>query len=149
MPLFGGKKKTKEQLTENQQNVVPGSNIDPPRPENNQTANGTPTKNEVIQRNDPQATPRPKLVFHCQLAQGSPTGIISGFSNVKELYQKIAECYDMDASDLHIFVHKITNVCESHTNIYTTDTCFSLYIHGEVRQTLLQNAFTSHFHSHR
>lgn len=43
---------------------------------------------------------RPRLVFHCQLAQGSPTGIISGFTNVKELYQKIAECYDMPASDI-------------------------------------------------
>ncbi|XP_023321134.1 PDZ domain-containing protein GIPC1 [Eurytemora carolleeae] len=43
---------------------------------------------------------RPRLVFHCQLAQGSPTGIISGFTNVKELYVKIAECYDMPASDI-------------------------------------------------
>ena len=43
---------------------------------------------------------RPRLVFHCQLAQGSPTGIISGFTNVKELYQKIAECYDMPASEV-------------------------------------------------
>jgi hypothetical protein len=43
---------------------------------------------------------RPRLVFHCQLAQGSPTGIISGFTNVKELYQKIAECYDMPAHDV-------------------------------------------------
>lgn len=43
---------------------------------------------------------RPRLVFHCQLAQGSPTGIISGFTNVKELYQKIAECYDMPPHDI-------------------------------------------------
>ena len=43
---------------------------------------------------------RQRLVFHCQLAQGSPTGIISGFTNVKELYQKIAECYDMPASEV-------------------------------------------------
>lgn len=43
---------------------------------------------------------RPRLVFHCQLAQGSPTGIISGFTNVKELYHKIAECYDMPSSDI-------------------------------------------------
>ncbi|KOC61648.1 PDZ domain-containing protein GIPC1 [Habropoda laboriosa] len=38
---------------------------------------------------------RPPLVFHCQLAHGSSTGLISGFSNVRELYQKIAECYDL------------------------------------------------------
>ena len=41
-----------------------------------------------------QGRPRPKLVFHCQQAHGSPTGLISGFTNVKELYQKIADCYD-------------------------------------------------------
>jgi len=38
---------------------------------------------------------KPKLVFHCQQAHGSPTGVISEFTNVKELYQKIAECYDI------------------------------------------------------
>lgn len=37
----------------------------------------------------------PKLVFHCQLAHGSPTGLISGFSNVKELYKKIADCFEI------------------------------------------------------
>lgn len=47
-----------------------------------------------------QPRPRPKLVFHCQQAHGSPTGIISGFTNVKELYQKIAECYEFDASQI-------------------------------------------------
>lgn len=49
---------------------------------------------------DSEQRAQPKLVFHCQLAQGSPTGIISGFTNVKELYQKISECYDMPASDI-------------------------------------------------
>lgn len=43
---------------------------------------------------------KPKLVFHCQQAQGSPTGLISGFSNVKELYQKIAECYDFSVDEV-------------------------------------------------
>ncbi|XP_076462577.1 PDZ domain-containing protein GIPC1-like [Babylonia areolata] len=44
--------------------------------------------------------PRPRLVFHCQQAQGSPTGIISGFTNVKELYQKIADCYDLPVEEI-------------------------------------------------
>ncbi len=48
----------------------------------------------------PEARPRPKLVFHCQLAHGSPTGFISGFTNVKELYQKIAETYEISSSDV-------------------------------------------------
>lgn len=43
---------------------------------------------------------RPSLVFHCQLAHGSPTGLISGFSNVRELYQKIAECYDIPSEEI-------------------------------------------------
>ena len=44
---------------------------------------------------------KPKLVFHCQQAQGSPTGLISGFTSVKELYQKIAECYDMNSAEVN------------------------------------------------
>ncbi|CAK9817902.1 PDZ domain-containing protein GIPC1 [Anthophora retusa] len=43
---------------------------------------------------------RPPLVFHCQLAHGSPTGLISGFSNVRELYKKIAECYDLPMEEI-------------------------------------------------
>lgn len=48
-------------------------------------------------------SPQPKtttLTFRCQLAHGSPTGLISGFTNVKELYQKIADCYDMSADEI-------------------------------------------------
>jgi hypothetical protein len=44
--------------------------------------------------------PPPQLVFHCQLAHGSPTGLITGFSSVKELYQKIAECYDFPIDEV-------------------------------------------------
>jgi len=47
-----------------------------------------------------QSVGRLKLVFHCQQAQGSPTGLISGFANVRELYQKIAECYEFPADDV-------------------------------------------------
>ena len=46
----------------------------------------------------PVKRPKPKLQFHCQLAHGSPTGVISGFTNVKELYKTIAECYDLEPS---------------------------------------------------
>lgn len=49
---------------------------------------------------------KPKLVFHCQQAQGSPTGIISGFTNIRELYQKISDCYDFHPSE----VRNILNV---------------------------------------
>jgi len=46
------------------------------------------------------ALQKPQLVFHCQLAHGSPTGLITGFTSVRELYLKIAECYDMPAEDI-------------------------------------------------
>ncbi|XP_030052984.1 PDZ domain-containing protein GIPC1 [Microcaecilia unicolor] len=43
---------------------------------------------------------RPRLVFHTQLAQGSPTGRIEGFTNVKELYGKIAEVFKIPGSEV-------------------------------------------------
>jgi len=82
----------------------------PPHPEHRTTTTSTfkPNSNnnynggESAQTEQQQQAPpmRPKLAFHCQQAQGSPTGIISGFTNVKELYQKIAECYDMEPSEI-------------------------------------------------
>ncbi|KAK3532850.1 hypothetical protein QTP70_000260 [Hemibagrus guttatus] len=43
---------------------------------------------------------RPKLIFHTQLAHGSPTGRIHGFTNVKELYAKIAEVFNISPSEI-------------------------------------------------
>lgn len=43
---------------------------------------------------------RPRLVFHTQLAHGSPTGRIEGFTNVKELYGKIAEAFRLPAAEV-------------------------------------------------
>lgn len=43
---------------------------------------------------------RPRLIFHTQLAHGSPTGRIHGFTNVKELYAKIAEVFDISPSEV-------------------------------------------------
>lgn len=50
----------------------------------------------------PSSVPKkqPKWNFYCQLAHGSPTGIISGFTNVREMYDKIAECYDISWRDI-------------------------------------------------
>ena len=42
----------------------------------------------------------PKVAFHCQLAHGSPTGIISGFNNVRDLYEKIATCFEIPTSSV-------------------------------------------------
>ncbi|TNN34057.1 PDZ domain-containing protein GIPC3 [Liparis tanakae] len=49
----------------------------------------------------PPEYPRPRLVFHTQLAHGSPTGRIHGFTNVKELYSKIAEVFHISPSEVH------------------------------------------------
>lgn len=43
---------------------------------------------------------RPRLIFHTQLAHGSPTGRIEGFSNVRELYAKIGEAFGIPASEV-------------------------------------------------
>lgn len=48
----------------------------------------------------PHNVQKPPLVFHCQLAHGSHTGLISGFTNVRELYQKIAECFDLPVDQI-------------------------------------------------
>ena len=47
----------------------------------------------------PQQQP---LVFLCQLAHGSPTGRITGFTNVRQLYEKIADAFDMPSSEVRI-----------------------------------------------
>ncbi|PFX27771.1 PDZ domain-containing protein GIPC1 [Stylophora pistillata] len=44
--------------------------------------------------------PPPKFVFYCQLAHGSATGKVEGFTNVKELYQKIAEVFKMQSKEI-------------------------------------------------
>ncbi|KAM9386060.1 PDZ domain-containing protein GIPC3 [Pholidichthys leucotaenia] len=48
----------------------------------------------------PSEYPRPRLIFHTQLAHGSPTGRIHGFTNVKELYAKIAEVFNISPSEI-------------------------------------------------
>ncbi|XP_060640019.2 PDZ domain-containing protein GIPC3 [Anolis sagrei] len=51
-------------------------------------------------RADPPPRPRPRLVFHTQLAHGSPTGKIEGFTNVKELYAKIAQVFGISPTEI-------------------------------------------------
>lgn len=50
----------------------------------------------------PPSNLRPKLVFHTQLAHGSPTGRIEGFANVKELYSKIAEAFNLSMDEVNL-----------------------------------------------
>ncbi|KAM9112248.1 PDZ domain-containing protein GIPC3 [Pangshura tecta] len=48
----------------------------------------------------PSPRVRPRLVFHTQLAHGSSTGKIEGFTNVKELYAKIAEVFAISPTEI-------------------------------------------------
>lgn len=100
--IFGKKNKSKDNLVEYSQNSTGNDGPRPAEGNNTPDTNGTTQQQQpAVQKNDPPAQPpRPKLVFHCQQAHGSPTGIISGFTNVKELYQKIADCYDLPVSEV-------------------------------------------------
>lgn len=85
MPLFP-KRSGKEEVTKgvlNEQNV-----------QSKYGHQENPTSNDYSEEDTQPPT------FYCQQAQGSPTGIISGFNNVKELYQKISECYDFDPNEV-------------------------------------------------
>uniref|UniRef100_A0A3B4A0S0 PDZ domain-containing protein n=1 Tax=Periophthalmus magnuspinnatus TaxID=409849 RepID=A0A3B4A0S0_9GOBI len=48
----------------------------------------------------PPSSMRPRLIFHTQLAHGSPTGRIEGFSNVRELYAKIGDAFGIPPSEI-------------------------------------------------
>lgn len=71
-----------------------GEAIDNNNVPNGKMSNGTSTAAQDAIANKPQ------LIFHCQLAHGSPTGLITGFSSVRELYKKIAECYDISEEEI-------------------------------------------------
>lgn len=70
---------------------------------NNVKANNSTSSTQLSEINNQSqvnVVPKPQLVFHCQLAHGSPTGLITGFSSVRELYQKISECYEFSADEV-------------------------------------------------
>lgn len=68
--------------------------------ENQGVAPSAPPMPEEDMPPGPPPCPRPKLVFHTQLAHGSPTARIHGFTNVRELYAKIAEVFNISASEV-------------------------------------------------
>lgn len=108
MPLFNSKKSNKV----NSAPVPP-----PPQYENNntKTVKYAAVQDHVMAPPSEQHIPRPQLIFHCQLAHGSPTGLITGFASVKELYQKIAECYDFPIDEVSDDDHDCETVtCDLH-----------------------------------
>ena len=101
MPLFNKKKSRESAAMDGEQN---GKAQPPNGSAAGPTEDGGPKS--ASQGGDAAAKARPKLVFHCQKAHGSPTGMISGFTNVKELYQKIAETYEMSPAEVNISINK-------------------------------------------
>ncbi|XP_043269939.1 PDZ domain-containing protein GIPC3 isoform X2 [Venturia canescens] len=104
MPLFKPKTTPRSQGSEKTSSTGNGA---PHHHEGHDTSSNGTLRRENTQDQNPPAAPtgnqgdiKQRLVFRCQLAHGSSTGRISGFSNVRELYQKIAECYDIPSSEI-------------------------------------------------
>ncbi|XP_066491698.1 PDZ domain-containing protein GIPC3 [Tiliqua scincoides] len=86
----------------------------------------------------PPHTPRvrPRLVFHTQLAHGSPTGKIEGFTNVKELYVKIAEVFNISPTEIlfcTLNTHKVDMLKLLGGQIGLEDFIFA-HIRGETKE---------------
>jgi len=107
MPFPGSKKKGKDENANLAETTSSNSKTNSPEKSSKKTSNSnspsSKTSNHAAENNHiNDETSKPKLIFHCQLAHGSPTGLISGFSNVKELYNKIAECYEIQQNEVNI-----------------------------------------------
>ncbi len=48
------------------------------------------------------------MVFHCQLAHGSPTRQIRDFTNVKQLYESIAKAFGIKTTDVSVLYVSIS-----------------------------------------
>ncbi len=95
MPVFGGQSK-KSMNGRRGSNTAPPKEtpVTPPVPPQPSHWSHAPPPHTVI-------PPRRELVFHCQLAHGSATKDIKDFSNVKELYGKIATAFGLSTSEVH------------------------------------------------
>lgn len=63
---------------------------------------GAPKPASSIPPPDPSAAPPapPRFVFYCQLAHGSATAKVEGFTNVKQLYEKIAAAFHINDEEV-------------------------------------------------
>lgn len=107
MPLGLGRRKKASPLVENEEaepiraglNVVGMDGLDGDGVVEGATSDGLPP---------PPSGMRPRLIFHTQLAHGSPTGRIEGFSNVRELYAKIGEAFGIPPSEVSLSTASVT-----------------------------------------
>lgn len=104
MPIFNKKPKQSPTTIQQQQQQQYENNNSKAGVLSSSTSPMNSIDRRVPQPQSPESNvSKPQLVFHCQLAHGSPTGLISGFASVKELYQKIAECYDFSVDEVSHF----------------------------------------------
>lgn len=114
-----------KETRENSQNVPNDKAVpSPASKEKMKRQRGAPKPASSVPPPDPYAsspTP-PRFVFYCQLAHGSATAKVEGFTNVKQLYEKIAAAFrikDDEVSFKCLFVqllYKISIfVCTSST----------------------------------
>ncbi|UJR25405.1 hypothetical protein I4U23_006752 [Adineta vaga] len=103
MPFFSSKKKS--QKKNSLSGIIPTSTSNnpsstiPKTTSKDSSSSLSRTKNTTTSISDKHHE-QTKLVFHCQLAHGSPTGLVTGFNNIKELHQKIADCFEISASTI-------------------------------------------------
>ena len=84
---------------------------------------------------DAQAKPTPQpplpshqeLVFHTQLAHGSPTRKIRDFSNVRELYQRIGEVFSIPSTDVRC-VHDCIQRTAELVDGWGFQTCLAVHL---------------------
>ncbi|KAG9337846.1 hypothetical protein JZ751_027497 [Albula glossodonta] len=107
MPLRIGRKKKAPPLVESEEAepVRAGLNVDGWEGFGGGAGRGGGGEQASLERLQPGLPPpplslRPRLTFHTQLAHGSPTGRIEGFSNVRELYAKIGEAFGISPAEV-------------------------------------------------
>ncbi|VEL36260.1 unnamed protein product [Protopolystoma xenopodis] len=130
MPIFSIKKKKSFSPQKSRGGSIYDST--PSSPEDAyRTQNASTYRNSLPQSSLKSANPRKSVKksstrlkpFQCQLAHGSPTGLVSDFTNIRELYQKIADCFDIEPSDTTVRLlaafFTCSNQCCVHSDIQT------------------------------
>ncbi|ODM87159.1 PDZ domain-containing protein GIPC1, partial [Orchesella cincta] len=77
-----------------------------------------------------------KQAYHCQQAHGGITGLISGFSDMKELFQKIADYYDFPVEEILFCTrntHRVDMKSLIDSELYFDDFIFVHQKRGEER----------------
>lgn len=99
MPLFG--KKEKGRLSDS---------ADLPTAQSGQSeGNHAEEKVKQIQEENRAQQMAKQLSFNCQLAHGSPTAKINNFTNVKELYLRIADALNIPITEVSNFLYTYIN----------------------------------------